>query len=56
MTVLGQPAIRLSSNCRSGMTEIETRLTDALKALSTQWDADQQHIQDREQTWNGPDL
>ncbi len=24
------------------MTELETRLTDALKALSTQWDADQQ--------------
>ena len=22
------------------MTELETRLTDALKALSTQWDAD----------------
>ena len=56
VTVLGQPAIRLSSNCRSGMTELETRLTDALKALSTQWDADQQHIQDRKQTWNGPDL
>ena len=24
------------------MTELETRLMDALKALSTQWDADQQ--------------
>ena len=24
------------------MTELEKRLTDALKALSTQWDADQQ--------------
>ena len=29
------------------MTELETRLTDALKALSTQWDADQQqHVEE----------
>ena len=29
------------------MTELETRLMDALKALSTQWDADQQqHVEE----------
>ena len=29
------------------MTELEKRLTDALKALSTQWDADQQqHVEE----------
>ena len=29
------------------MTELETRLTNALKALSTQWDADQQqHVEE----------
>ena len=29
------------------MTELEIRLTDALKALSTQWDADQQqHVEE----------
>ena len=39
--VQGQPALQLSSEGGRCMTELETRLMDALSALSAQWETDQ---------------
>ena len=40
-TVDGRPAVRLSSEWRSSMTELERRLTDALSALAKQYEREQ---------------